>query len=223
MKWQRISEHSEDAWDHSWYSPELSRMSWELGSEIQYDYSEISCFVTWAHGGDTSVIRSSLLLGGTLCTNPITLLFQSQKKPDHIFGMRFSTFLYLVLQTHNFSASHILVSLLTLNSSFCFSPLLFPFTQPCSWPANMSPPGSNRAMVKCFSHSFRCLFLCWMRPRELLFVIVVVFIFSRLVLWGQESWHRLFTTWKCNLSSYSKGIKIAENPKGLAGINSVLL
>lgn len=31
------------------------------------------------------------------------------------------------------------------------------------------------------------------------------------------------TTWKRKLSSYSKGIKIAENLKDLAGINSVLL
>lgn len=106
---------------------------------------------------------------------------------------------------------------LILHSVF---PSAFPLAQPCSWPANMSPPGDNTATGKCFSHSFRCLFLCWMRPRA--FVIVAVFIFNRLILWGQESWHRL-TTWKRKLSSYSKGIEIAENLKGLAGINSVLL
>lgn len=58
LHWQRISEHSEDAWDHSRYSPELSRLSWELGSEIQYDYRQWSlmlCHLStwWRHLRDS--------------------------------------------------------------------------------------------------------------------------------------------------------------------------
>lgn len=58
LQWQRISEHSEDAWDHSRYSPELSRLSWELGSEIQYDYRQWSlmlCHLStwWRHLRDS--------------------------------------------------------------------------------------------------------------------------------------------------------------------------
>lgn len=34
LQWQKISEHSENVLDHIRYSPELSRFSWELGSEI---------------------------------------------------------------------------------------------------------------------------------------------------------------------------------------------
>lgn len=139
--------------------------------------------------------------------------FSQSTTPNNIFGMHFSTFQYLLLQSHNFSAPCILVSLFTLNSLLVF-PLLSLYLPPSTALCQHEPIWTYTGRAKCFSHSFKYHFFVLDEAKSISICYYgQVSIFSRFALRGQESQHKqtlllsyvdFVTIWK----GYSKGIKL---------------